>query len=186
MDTLTQPFAVEGEVDLAAIGYDEGSVAEGIVNPTRAWREAWDARVVAADDSDRLEEARQAVREAEAGTQARRQAEKRLSRLQEDVEQAARDASKELIPYVVNRVVLCRGENELTVEIAGPDDVAKIDDIDPRIFNLVIYELLEQGDAGVHNARRSFRRKRLSELVDAGEVSDADGRPEAAAPAATE
>lgn len=189
---LRQDLPIESTVDLTEVGYDAGSQAVGIVNPTNAWRKAWDNRVRGAGlpDADVLLAALVDARAVIAGNSGDTDVDGALHDLDvligrlSDVagaEAEAERSSHELLPYIVKRVVLIRGERRIEREIETAEDAAYIDNIDPRIMSLIVSDLIDQGRLGVQQAQHTFRQRYLSLLGATDAAHDGDGREPAGA-----
>lgn len=183
---LRQDLPIESTVDLSEVGYDAGSQAVGIVNPTNAWRKAWDNRVRGAGlpDADVLLAALVDARAVIAGDRdvtnvdgVLHDLDVLIGRLGDvaGAEAAAERSSHELLPYIVERVVLIRGERRIEREIETAEDAAYIDNIDPRIMTLIVSDLIDQGRLGVQQAQNTFRQRYLSLLGATEAPQDGDG-----------
>lgn len=170
---LRQKLKAPVTVDLTVIDYPQGSYVKGIVNPTRAWHKAWREEVTrlgvkeiaqASMDVQELE-ARFEVADAEDMPAIREElqaASDRLDELERTYRQQARDRAAELLPLLYIEVVITNedGEQVFYQRIEGPEDVAVVDDIDPRIFTMSTQELFRRAEEGVHTAGETFRRIR--------------------------
>lgn len=168
-DALRQKLPITDQVDLSGLGYEAGSQATVIINPTKAWRRAWTDAVTMQPHPE--------VKDGDIITQAAESAEAFDARLSE--------ALFTLVPYIVTRVVLkVPGQEPFEHAIESAEDARLVEETDDRVLDLAVSEAQERGTSRVVNARRTFRIGRLGSLAgrqegqapatDAGEHSAAD------------
>lgn len=138
-DPFRQAIPITDTVDLAVLGYEEGSRAYIIVNPTKALRQAWDG---AAD-----------VPYTETGADGTTIA---LS----DMERQQRlDAARyPLIPYVVTGLEFVRGGETVHFPILTAEDARRFDaEVDSNALNCALDEAFARGVERRLHAFRTFR-----------------------------
>jgi hypothetical protein len=144
-DPLKQPVPISTEVSLELLGYE--GVAVCITNPTKQWRREFLA-------IDTME-----AGEGESET---------------DFERRKADALYRLVPYMVSSVTFANGGESATYSIETAADAQAVDEVDERIFEIVMGEAYERGVMGVLNARKTFRDERRELLVRTGAIRDGD------------
>lgn len=150
-DALRQPLPIDDAVDLSGLGYDPGSEAVVILNPTRACLDAWAATF-------RLE-AHEG--ESDEGLLAR-----------------ADEARFGLVPYMIERVHLVRGERAaVTIQIQSADDARTLENLDDRILQLAISELRARREARMIGASANFHAGRREQLERAAAQKKAGAAP---------
>jgi hypothetical protein len=136
---------IDDAVSIEGLGFGKGSEVGVIINPTRQWRREWYNHF---DLAARPREVPAAEDTAE--DQTRR-------------EDAMLSRQYELAASVVISAKIYDRAGKLVYDNSNLDaaDIRNIDeDIDPRILELVIMELLERGNGGVVNTRTTFRNER--------------------------
>lgn len=140
-DKLRSVVPVSDTVDLSPLGYDSPSAAEVYTNPTRAWRVRW----------FELTDARPGEGEEPSA-----------------FEERQTSAFCEIVPYVVRRVVLVRGDKREEYDIQGPEEARRLYAADSRVLDLCVTEAYERGRAQMVMARVAFRDERIARLANLG------------------
>lgn len=162
-DALKQMLPITDEVDLTGLGYEAGSQAHVVINPTKAWRRAWVEAVTINPHPEVKDDGGKVTQAAESA---------------EAFEERLYAAMFALLPFIVTKVVLkVPGQEPLERHIGTAEDARFIEETDDRVLDLAVSEAQERGAARTVNARRSFRNGRLGSLT---------GRQEGQAPAAAD
>lgn len=155
---LVQRLPIVVTIPLTGLGYDEGSEARAIVNPTRNWRRAWDEPYVprpAEKDADgKIIKPAETVRE---------------------YNDRVNDALFPIIPHLIKSVTLKVGDATETFVLHTAEDVHALYDLDPAISALVIDEALRRGDERVVSASRDFRSGDKERAASPGGIRDTGG-----------